>query len=270
MNYQNFISNCLTESSKIADGMFGKVSGTNKDRSNSQVLTEADLAIGKFIIEKIKTAYPDYNIIDEEAGVFDNGSEYTWVIDPIDGTSNFAIGVPTYGIMLGLLKGNLPIAGGFVVPPQKEMYLAEKGMGTYLNGVRIFVTTEQKLLNCLVAFGIDGQKDNPEYTRKGIALLGEIILNIRNIRTSGSEPIDVGYVAAGKYGARLNQTMKIWDVVAPQIIVEEAGGSFTDFWGEPIDYTDPLNKTKQNFTCCAASPILHKQLQEIIHRTISS
>lgn len=265
MEYREFIKVVLQEASKIATEKFGKVSGTIKKGDNNQVLTEADLAIGKFIIEKIQQQYPGHSIIDEETGATNKDSEYTWVIDPIDGTSNFAVGVPTYGIMLGLLKGNQPIVGGFVVPPTEEMYFAEKDNGTYLNGKRIFVTKEQKLSNSLVAYGIDGHQDNPELTKNEVKLLGEIVLHIRNLRTSGSEPIDVGWVASGKYGARLNQYGKIWDVVAPQIIVEEAGGIYTDFLGKPIDYSDPLSKIKQNFTCCAASPILHKQLQDIIH-----
>lgn len=265
MSYQDFIKHCLEEGARIANEKFGKVTSTVKPDDNNQVLTEVDLAVGKLIIEKIKKEFPDYNIIDEEAGVIDNGSEFTWVIDPIDGTSNFAAGVPTYGIMLGLLKDSQPIAGGFIVPPRNELFLAEKGMGTTLNGEKISVTKEENLLNCLVAYGIDSRKDNPDFTRSEAKMLGEIILNIRNIRTSGSEPIDMGYVASGKYGARLNQMGKIWDCVAPQIIIEEAGGICTDFWGEPIDYTNPLTKINLNFTQCAASPILHKQLQDIIH-----
>lgn len=267
MDYQSFLETYLKEAAEIANQSFGKVSGSVKGSDNNQVLTETDLAIGKFLIEKIKQTYPDYNIIDEETGVIDNGSDFTWVIDPIDGTSNFAVGVPTYGIMMGLLEKQNPIAGGFIIPPTAELYLAEKGSGTYLNGKQVFVTKEQNLLNCLVAYGIDGRQDNPEFTRNEAKLLEEIVLNIRNLRTSGSEPIDVGYVASGKYGARLNQYGKIWDVVAPQIIIEEAGGIFTDFWGQPQDYSNALNKTNQNFTCCAAAPEIHKQLQKIINRT---
>lgn len=265
MTYQSFITAVLHDASTIANEMFGKVSGTTKGNDNNQVLTEADVAIGKLIIERIKKEYPSYNIIDEEAGVIDNGSEFTWVVDPIDGTSNFANGVPTYGIMIGLLHNAQPIVGGFIIPPTQELYIAEKGKGTFLNGKRVFVTKEQKLLHCLVAYGIDGHQEKPEVTRNEIKLLGEIVFQIRNLRTSGSEPIDVGWVASGKYGARLNQCGKIWDVVAPQIIIEEAGGMYTDFWGMPIDYSNPLTKVSQTFSCCAASPVLHKQLQKIIH-----
>src|SRR5215469_2103265 len=110
MNYSSFIQSTLEEASKIANEKFGKVSATIKGGDSNQILTEADVAIGKLIIEKIKKEYPDYNIIDEEAGVIDNGSEFTWVVDPIDGTSNFAHAVPLYGIMIGLLQWGTPIA----------------------------------------------------------------------------------------------------------------------------------------------------------------
>lgn len=266
MKYSSFIQSVLEASAEIANKKFGKVTGVTKAGDTTQVLTETDLAIGKLIIERIKKEYPDYNIIDEEAGVVDNGSEFTWVIDPIDGTSNFASGVPTYGIMIGLLQKDKPIAGGFIIPPTNEIYFAERGKGTLLNGKRVCVTKEEKLSNCLVAYGIDGHIDRPEDTRNQMKTLGEIILHIRNLRGSGSEPIDVGWVASGKYGARLNQCGKIWDVVAPQIIVEEAGGIYTDFWGKPLDYTSPLTKVGQTFSCCTASPILHRQLQAIIHQ----
>lgn len=266
MNYQAFIKDCLEQASKIANDKFGKVTGTTKPGDTNQVLTEADLAIGSLIIEKIKKEFPDYNIIDEEAGVIDNNSEFTWVVDPIDGTSNFAVGVPTYGIMMGLLQGSTPIAGGFAVPSNGAICIAEKGKGAFCNRERISVTKETKLLNCLITYHIDGHPEDPEITRKEAALYCEVILHVRNVRNSGSEPWDGLFVANGKYGGRLNQTMKIWDAVAPQIIIEEAGGVYTDFWGNALDYTNPLTKTKQNFTCCAASPVLHKQLQEIIHK----
>src|SRR6185312_7657304 len=114
----------LEDAAKIANEKFGKVSGVIKGGDTNQVLTEADVAIGKLIIQRLQKEYPDYNIIDEEAGVIDKHSEFTWVVDPIDGTSNFANGVPTYGIMIGLLRKETPIAGGIVLPYYKEIYIA--------------------------------------------------------------------------------------------------------------------------------------------------
>lgn len=268
MNYTDFLKNCLEESSTIANANFGNLTHTVKEGDHNQVLTETDIKIGTLLIEKITQVYPGYNIIDEETGVIDKESEFTWVIDPIDGTSNFAAGVPTYGTMLGLLQGSTVIAGGFSLPATHEICIAEKDHGAYINGKQLFVTSEKELSNCLIAYHIDGHPDDPKRTRKESVIFGEVILGARNMRNSGSEPIDGLYVASGKYGALLNQSMKIWDVVAPHIIIEEAGGVYTDFWGEPIDYTNPLTRAKQNFTCCAASRVLHKQLQEIIHEKV--
>lgn len=261
----DFIQQTLRDAAEIANRNFGKVSAsTTKTGDNNQVLTETDLAIGSLIVQKIQTTYPDYNIIDEEAGVIDKKSPYTWVVDPIDGTSNFANGLPTYGIMMGLLHNDQAIAGGIILPAFDQLYVAEKGKGAFCNQERIRVSSETRLLSSLIAYGIDGHQEAPELTLSEVATLAKIILNIRNLRTTNSA-YDMVQVAAGRYGAFLNQTSKIWDNVALQPIIEEAGGVMTDFWGKPMDYASPLTKAQQNFTICAGAPELHKQLQEIIH-----
>lgn len=260
----DFISNLLTDASKVANANFGKVSGTVKPEDNNQVLTLTDTEIGELIVSRVRAQYPDWNIIDEESGVIDNGSAYTWVVDPIDGTSNFANGVHAYGIMVGLLKEDVPVAGGIALPYFKELYVAEKGKGTFCNGVEVHISTESVLLNSLVAYGIDGHQEDSDLTIDETKVLARIILGIRNLRSSNSA-YDAALVAKGKYGAWLNRTSKIWDNVAQQIIIEEAGGVYTDFFGQPMDYSNPLSKVNDNFTLCAAAPRLHAQLQTIIH-----
>lgn len=265
MDCQTFITQTLQEAATIAKKNFGKVSSiSTKVGDNNQVLTETDLSVGKLIVEKIQRSYPEYNIIDEEAGVIDKQSKLTWVVDPIDGTSNFANGLPTYGIMMGLLEEGRAIAGGIILPAFNQLYVAEKGKGAFCNGQVIHVTTETKLLSSLVAYGIDGHQEDINRTIKEVGVLARIILGIRNLRTTNSA-YDMVQVPAGRYGAFLNQTTKIWDNVALQPIVEEAGGVVTNFWGEPMDYSNPLSKAQDNFTICAGSPEIHKQLQEIIH-----
>lgn len=267
MNIQNFIKTALEEASKIAKRNFGKVvAGTVKGKDSNQILTETDLEISKFIVGKIREVYPSHNIIDEEAGVIDNKSQYTWAIDPVDGTSNFANGVPLYGVMIGLLKEGTPVAGGISLPSFEEIYLAEKEKGAFCNGEKVQVTSEANLLSTLVAYTLDGHQENPSFTRDECALMAEIILNIRNLRNSGS-CFDAAMVARGKFGGYLNRTGKIWDNVAQQILIEEAGGVYTDFFGQPMDYKSPLTKANNDFTFCAAPPILHSQLQKIIHKT---
>lgn len=264
MEYADFIKSVLMQAGEMARKSFGKVSGTIKPDDPNQVLTETDLAISKLITEKINQNYPDHNIIDEETGAVDKKSEFTWVIDPIDGTSNFAVGVPMYGHMIGLLKDTHPIAGGIFLPEFKEFYYAEKGQGALCNDQHIQVSQEKNLLNSLISYSLDGHRENPQQTITEVRLLAEIILNIRNLRISNS-CYDFTLVANGRYGGYLSQTSKIWDNVAAQVIIEEAGGIYTDFFGKPIDYTNALTKTKQTFHFCCGSPALHRQLQEIIH-----
>ncbi len=263
-HYTDFLQTTLEGAANIARTMFGKVSGTVKPDNPNQVLTDADLAIGKYIIGEITKHFPDHNIIDEETGVTDHGSRYTWVIDPVDGTSNFANGVPEYGIMLGLLEDATPVAGGIALPAFSKLAIAEKGKGAFLNGERMHVLTNVPLSNCLVAYGVDSHKNNPGFTRKECALIAEIILNVRSIRSTNSV-YDAVLVAEGKYAAFLHRNSKIWDNVAQQVMIEEAGGLYTDFFGKPIDYSDPLQKTETVYTWCAAAPDIHRQLQEIIH-----
>ena len=262
-DYKDFIVGVLDEVSDIARSSFGKVLGTTKQEDNNQVLTETDIEIGNVIVNAIQAKYPEHNIIDEEAGVIDNSSKYTWVVDPIDGTSNFANGVPTYGIMVGLLEDATPIAGGVALPSFNQIYVATKGGGAFCNSSSIHVTAEQELLKTLVAYGIDGHQEKPQITIDETVLLAKIILGIRNLRSSNSA-FDFMLVADGRYGGYLNRTSKIWDNVAPQIIIEEAGGIFTDFFGKSIDYTNPLSKVSENFTMCTAPPVLHKRLQQIV------
>lgn len=265
MNYQPFITSVLQEASLIALEKFGKVTATVKEGNSNSIVTEADLAVGKYIIQRLKKDFPDYNIIDEETGAIDNSSEFTWIIDPIDGTSNFAQGIPTYGVMLGLLKNTTPYAGGISLPSFSQIITAQKDKGAFLADKKLSVSNEKKLLHVLVTYHIDGHQEEPELTRSEVKILGEIILSVRNIRIFET-CFDSILVAKGNVGGYLNRTSKIWDNVAPQIIIEEAGGLYTDFFGKPIDYTKPLEKIQQNFTVCAAPPELYEQLQAIIHK----
>jgi len=265
VDYRAFIKQELTKAAETADRFFGKVSGEVKTGDNNQVLTEADIAIGKQLVAAVQAAYPDHNVIDEEAGGVDKGSRYTWVIDPIEATSNFAAGLPQYGIMIGLLEDATPIAGGIIAPAYSKLYLAEKGKGATCNGAPIHATNESDLLNVLVSYGIDGHQENPERTVHECRVMADIILGCRNMRNTGCEALDPMYVAEGRYGGRVNTTSRIWDNVAPQIIAEEAGALWTSANGQPIDYSNPLTKMEQNFTFCVASPALHQQLQTIIN-----
>jgi myo-inositol-1(or 4)-monophosphatase len=264
MDYQLFLMKTLADASQMARDHFGRVTSATKNGDTSQVVTEADIEIGRMMCEESKRTYPTHNILDEETGIVNKHSPYTWVIDPIDGTSNFAQASPLYGCMLGLLKDHEPVAGGFALPAFHEIYTAERGKGAYCNQQRVRVQDEEELLlSSLIAYGVEGHQDDPNRTRKECELLAEIILACRSVQNSSSV-FDAAMVVKGVYGGFLYQNCKIWDNVAQQILLEEAGAVYTDFFGQPIDYRNPLMKATETFSFCAAPPALHRQLQQII------
>lgn len=242
---------------------FGRGGWTLKEDYN-QVLTTTDGEIGRFIITQIEKNFPDHSIIDEEAGVIDKQSDYIWVVDPIDGTSNFAFSVPTYGTMIGLLYKDKPIVGGLALPEFKEIYYAESGSGCVCNDKPVSVTSETDLSRVLVSYSIDSDRTHPNLTDRECMLVSKIINQIRSLRISNSV-FDTAMVITGKYGAYLMQHSKIWDNVAQQVVTEEAGGIYTDFFGQPISYANALSRTEENFTFSLAAPAIHPQLQKIIH-----
>ena len=218
MDYQMFLLKTLTTASQIARERFGNVSSARKCGDPNQVVTEADREISSMIIAEIQRTYPSHNILDEEAGIFDNASAYTWVIDPIDGTSNFAQASPLYGCMLGLLKDHEPVAGGFALPAFHEIYTAEKGKGAYCNQQRVQVQDDQELFSALIAYGIEGKQEASKSTRQECELLADILLACGSVHTSGSV-FDAARVAKGVYGGFLYRDCKIWDTVAPHLLL---------------------------------------------------
>lgn len=260
--YKDFINSKISNATKMANEFFGKVSASTKSDDNNQVLTEADLAIGNYLVKSIKSQYPSHNIIDEESGIVDNDSDFTWVVDPVDGTSNFANGLPMYGIIIGLLEKNNPIAGGVALPYFNEIYIAEMNKGCTLNGVSIKNTYDTPLIDSLVAYGIDGHQENPSLTSDECESLEKLILKIRNLRSSNS-CFDAMMVVKGKYGAYLNKTSKIWDNVGLEVVLNEAGYNYTDCAGRSIDYDHPLTKVKENFEFLMCAPNLHSDLLHI-------
>lgn len=265
MSYSEFIRSLLSEAGQIARDGYGKATASIKGTDQNQVVTQTDLEISKLLISKIQQAFPRDNIVEEETGGVDNGADITWVIDPIDGTSDFANTLPMYGVMIGLLQGDLPVAGGVLLPAFNELYYAERGKGAVCNDAPIRINDDPMLKHMLIAYALDAFAETPEATVKETALFGDIAMRVRNMRSSNS-CFDQMAVATGKYGAWLNRTTKIWDNVAPHVIIEEAGGVFTDFIGRQMDYSNPMKKFSRIYTVCAAPKEIHAALQTIIHK----
>lgn len=262
--FRAFIGASLTEAAGAARRYYGKATEAHKEgEPPAQVLTEADLEIGALLTRRVLDSYPNHNVIDEELGVVDNGSDHTWVIDPIDGTSNFAAGLPHFGIQIGLLVDDRPVAAGIHLPAFDELVLGVRGGGCTINDGAVRASTATSLLDVLVAYGIDGHPADERRTIDECAQLARLLLRIRNVRSSNSA-YDAVQTARGAYGGWVNRTTKIWDQVPQHLLLEEAGCRYTDLLGRPLDYHDALRRTGDNFEHCAAPAPLHEQILDAL------
>jgi myo-inositol-1(or 4)-monophosphatase len=206
---------------------------SNKTGINNLV-TEADHASEKAIIDTIKESFPDHYILSEEAGELKMDSDYKWIIDPIDGTINYAHGIPLCCVSIGLEHNGQMILGAVHNPFMKEFYLAERGKGATLNGEPIFVSAQTMVDKACLVTGFPytylDQPNGPldvfsRFIRRGIA-----------VRRLGSAAIDLCWVAAGRFDGFYEHKLNAWDSAAGFLMVEEAGGRVTDFKG---DYYSP-------------------------------
>jgi len=205
------------------------------------LVTAYDKASEKKIIEIIRDFYPTHGILAEESGSSLGKNDHpVWIIDPLDGTVNFAHGIPVFAVSIGVAIHNELISGVIYHPLMKELFIAEKKKGAYLNGKRIHVNQKKELDSSLLATGFPYNVDeNPHhcidqfvyFTRKGIP-----------IRRLGCASLDLSYVALGSFSAYWEAILQPWDVAAGQLLVEEAGGQVSDYKGNPRNLfsTDPL------------------------------
>lgn len=260
---ENTIRKALREAGNILMENFGKIVDYTVKESQSSIVTKADLESEKKIIEIILEKFPDHNTLGEETGFQNRNSEFTWVIDPLDGTSNFASGIPWFGVIICLLKNDIPFMAGCFLPVQNELYFAEKGKGAIRNGEKIKVSGETELKNILAAYSLD-YSEEPGKTECEAKVIQQVVSRIRNLRSTNCI-IDFCYTADGKLGACMNQTTKIWDIAGPGLIIEEAGGKVTDIQGNNFDFSLNADNYNRNFTIVGSNKILHFELIKILN-----
>ena len=264
MQAEDAIKECLRVSGKILMESFGKLKEYTVKHNQSNIVTQADLDSEKAIVQIIEKRFPEHSIIAEETGFRDKKSEYVWIIDPLDGTSNFSAGIPWFGVIVALLKSWEPVAAGVFLPFYNVTYLAEKGKGATRNGEKISVSGESELKNVLLAYSLDFSSDFSK-TEMESRIIAGLVRNIRNLRATNSV-VDFCYTADGKLGGCINQAEKIWDLAAPWLIIKEAGGIVTDIHGEQIDFSAGSSDYSRNFTSVASSKPLHGKILEIINK----
>lgn len=251
----DFAKQLAEDAGKITLSYYGrKFEIEHKDVINNLV-TEADLAVEKFIIEAIQSKYPDHNLVTEENGNFSGNSDYFWFIDPIDGTTNFAHSYPMFAVSIALYKQNQGLIGVIHVPKLNETFVGIHGSGAFLNDKKIQVSAESSFELALVATGFPPDRSSPEFTQ-ALKDFSKTQQTVHGIRRSGSACIDLAYLAAGRLDGFFEVGLNPWDTASGAVLITEAGGLVSAYNNEPFT---PFAKT-----IIAGNPHIQPQLVEFI------
>lgn len=201
------------------------------EKAKNDFVCDADTKVEKYLIEKIKDAYPDHSILAEESDYSDDGTaEYQWIIDPIDGTHNFIHGIPHFCISIAI-KHEGKIEHALIYDPiRDETFSASRGRGAHLNNHRMRVSDKRELDAALIGTGFP-ITENPEIHQNYLAMFSQILPACANIRRAGSAALDLAYVASGRLDGFFEHGLQIWDSAAGTLLIKEAGGMISDFAG---------------------------------------
>ncbi|MFH0990630.1 MAG: inositol monophosphatase family protein [bacterium] len=227
-----------------------------KHGQETNLVTEIDRKAEEIIITMIKQSYPDHDFLGEESGSHQAPSEYRWVIDPLDGTTNYTHGFHIYCVSIGLeVRGEI-VLGAIYDPTLNELFSAERGKGAFLNGKSIHVSGVSSLIDSMLVTGFPYIiKQNPDHA---IEHFNNFLMEAQALRRLGSAAIDMCYVASGKFEGFWEVALNPWDMAAGMVIIEEAGGKITDFHGNPT--------TIYSKQILASNGIVHNQLMAVLKK----
>ncbi len=219
------------------------------------LVTEVDKACEELIIKKIRSSFPDHNIVAEEGGGGDQKkSDYRWIIDPLDGTTNYAHAYPLFCVSIGLECQGEIILGVVFDPNRNELFHAEKGKGSFLNGKKIAVSQVDQLIHAMVATGfaynVREARDN------NLNHFSRMIQSVQAVRRDGVAAVDLCYVACGRYDGFWELNLFSWDVAAGMIILEEAGGRTSLFSGKKCGVDDK--------EILATNGLIHQEMVKVL------
>ena len=204
-------------------------------KGEADLVTEADRASEKLILERIRAHWPSHEVIGEEGARIETGGDYRWYVDPLDGTTNFAHSFPVFCVSLGLAFQGKRKAAVLYDPTRDELFAAERGKGAFLNGQKIEVSNASKLAQSLVATGFPSHK---RHKNPNIYFYHQLTLRTHGVRRAGSAALDLASVACGRFDGFWEFNLNAWDTAAGILIVEEAGGNVTGFQGQALEITD--------------------------------
>jgi len=250
---EKFIQKIAKEAGDAVLKRFGKDRALYlKSRNRMSIVTKADLIAEKIIISEIKKRYPDHGIIAEESGRWHEDAEYVWIIDPIDGTLNFATGIPLFGTMVALAHKGQVILSAIYLPTTSELFFAKKGKGAYLNGKRIRCSAHREWATS-TGVGPIGLRE------RATKLVGKLLVEAQGKRivyaAYGSMAIDAAYIASGRRDWYVVVSGQIHDYAPIVLLMQEAGCKVTNLRGEKW--------TLKDTEAVAANPTLHKELLKL-------
>ena len=205
-------------------------------KGDFDLVTEADRASEKLVVERLRARFPSHGIVAEEGGGNAGSSGYVWHVDPLDGTTNFAHGFPIFNVTLGLELDGEMVAGVVHDPTRQETFTAERGGGAWLNNRRIRVSATERLDSCLLSTGFPARKRtlNPN-----IHFYHQLAMATHGVRRTGAAAIDLAYVACGRLDGYWEFGLKSWDMAAGTLLVREAGGAVSDMLGAAHTLSSP-------------------------------
>ncbi len=219
------------------------------------IVTEVDHQSEAFLLAEIQRRFPGHRILSEEIGQIEGREDQCWLLDPLDGTVNFAHGVPIFAISIAYAQRGAPTLGVVYDPLRDELFAAERGRGAWLNGRPIQVSPVTELQKSLLVTGFP--YDTWSSPRNNLEYFGRFARITQGVRRLGSAALDLCYVAAGRFDGYWELTLSPWDVAAGGLIAEQAGAFVTDLGGEP-DYLSPP------CSLLAAPPVIHARMLEIL------
>jgi len=196
------------------------------------LVTEMDILAEEIIVSEIQKHFPDHNILAEERTFKIGVSPYQWIIDPLDGTTNYAHGFPIFCVSIALTKNEETVLGVVYDPTRDELFVAEKNKGARLNGRKLHVSSESNLSRSLIATGFP--YDIRESPINNFDHFHNFAIRAQAVRRAGSAALDLCYVAAGRFDGFWEMKLAPWDLAAGKLMVWEAGGTATDFWGKRL------------------------------------
>ena len=234
----NFVIQTAREAGGVLIDRLGRARISTK--GDIDLVTEADLAAEKLIIERIRSHYPRHAILAEESGAsveLDAGkSDWKWIIDPLDGTTNYAHGYPCFCVSIAVERAGQIELGVVYDPTRDELFAAERGQGATLNERPIRVSTIADLNSAMLCTGFPyNVRERPDFAREFI----NFTMTAQAVRRDGSAALDLAYLACGRFDGFWEDGLNAWDIAAGLILIEEAGGRVTDFCGAPLSIYKP-------------------------------